>query len=140
MAEIAPFAGLRYDLARVGDAARVLAPPYDVISEGERLDLEARHPQNVVRLELPRGEGDARYAAAARLLDAWITEGILRRDGAPAFYAYEQRFEWAGRAFARHGFFGAVRLEPFDRRVVLPHEHTLSQPKEDRRKLIAASR
>jgi uncharacterized protein (DUF1015 family) len=140
MAEIAPFAGIRYDLARVGDAARVLAPPYDVISEGERLDLEARHPQNVVRLELPRGEGDARYAAAGRLLDAWITEGVLRRDGAPALYAYEQRFEHAGRQLVRHGFFAAVRLEPFERRVVLPHEHTLSQPKEDRRKLMAAAR
>ena len=55
MAEIAPFAGLRFDLGRVGDAARVLCPPYDVIGEGERLDLEARHPHNVVRLELPRG-------------------------------------------------------------------------------------
>jgi uncharacterized protein (DUF1015 family) len=142
MAEIAPFAGLRYDLSRVtdGDAARVLAPPYDVISEGERLDLEARHPHNVVRLELPRGEGDARYPAAARLLDAWIAEGIVRRDAAPAFYAYEQQFAFAGRGYKRHGFFAAVRLEPFERRVVLPHERTLSGPKEDRRKLISATR
>jgi len=140
MADIAPFTALRYDLARVGDAARVLAPPYDVIGEGERLDLEARHPQNVVRLELPRGDGDARYAAAARLLDAWVAEGVLRRDGAPAFYAYEQKFDWAGKAYTRHGFFAAVRLEPFERRVVLPHEHTLSGPKADRRKLIAATR
>ena len=69
MAEIAPFQGLRYDLDRIGDAANILAPPYDVISETERLDLEARHPQNVVRVELPRGEGDNRYANAARLLD-----------------------------------------------------------------------
>src|SRR5262245_24886068 len=138
MAEILPFAGLRYDLSRIDDAARVLAPPYDVISEGERLDLEARHPHNVVRLELPRGEGDARYAAAAKLLDAWLAEGIIRRDGAPAFYAYEQRFTFADRAYTRHGFFAAVRLEPFERRVVLPHERTLSGPKEDRRKLISA--
>jgi uncharacterized protein (DUF1015 family) len=140
MAQIAPFAGLRYDLSRVDDAARVLAPPYDVIGEGERLDLEARHAHNVVRLELPRGEGDARYAAAGKLLDAWIAEGIVRRDAAPAFYAYEQRFTFAERAYRRHGFFAAVRLEPFERRVVLPHEHTLSGPKEDRRKLITATR
>jgi uncharacterized protein (DUF1015 family) len=140
MAQIAPFAGLRYDLSRVGDAARVLSPPYDVIGEGERLDLEARHAQNVVRLELPRGEGDQRYTNAARLLDSWIAEGILRRDAAPALYAYEQAFTWAGRAYKRHGFFAAVRLEPLEARVVLPHEHTLSGPKEDRRKLIAATR
>ena len=103
MAQIAPFAGLRYDLTRVGDPARVLCPPYDVIGEGERLDLEARHAQNVVRIELPRGEGDQRYTAAARLLDSWIAEGILRRDAAPALYAYEQAFTWAGFPYKRHG-------------------------------------
>src|SRR6476659_6196321 len=98
MAQIAPFAGLRYDLTRVGDAGRVLCPPYDVIGEGERLELEARHTQNVVRLELPRGEGAERYAGAARLLAAWRAEGILRADGSPALYAYQQRFSVAGRS------------------------------------------
>ncbi len=33
-----------------------------------------------------------------------------------------------------------MRLEPFEKRVVLPHEHTLSGPKEDRRKLLRATR
>jgi len=60
MAEIAPFSGLRYAADRIGDAARVLSPPYDVIDERARAELEARHPQNVVRLELPRGDGDER--------------------------------------------------------------------------------
>jgi uncharacterized protein (DUF1015 family) len=140
MAEIAPFSGLRYALERVGDAARVLAPPYDVIGEGERLDLEARHPQNVVRLELPRGEGDARYQEAARLLAAWKAEGILRAETDRSLYFYQQDFSFAGRAYARRGFLAAVRLEPFDRRVVLPHERTLSGPKEDRRRLMRATR
>ncbi|HEY2900074.1 MAG TPA: DUF1015 domain-containing protein [Polyangia bacterium] len=143
MAEIAPFAGFRYNLDRVGDAARILAPPYDVISETERLDLEARHGQNVVRVELPRGEGDARYANAAGLLDTWIAEGILRQDSQPALYRYEQQFAWppeGGRRYVRKGFFCLLRLEPFEARVVLPHEQTLSGPKEDRRKLLAATR
>ena len=157
MAVIAPFSGLRYDLARVGDPSRVLAPPYDVISESQRLDLEARHPQNVVRLELPRGEGDAKYANAAALLNAWIAEGILRPDARPALYRYEQTFYFpaaghspavgaagatgvALRPHVRRGFFTPVKLEPFANRVVLPHEHTLSAPKEDRRKLMRATR
>ncbi len=153
MAVIAPFNGLRYDLARVGDPSRVLAPPYDVISDAQRLDLEARHPQNVVRLELPRGDGDAKYANAAALLDAWIAEGILRRDERPALYRYEQTFRWPsgrspsggvpsgnGQIHVRKGFFTLVKLEPFASRVVLPHEHTLSAPKEDRRKLMRATR
>jgi uncharacterized protein (DUF1015 family) len=143
MAVIAPFSGLRYDLARVGDPSRVLAPPYDVISDAQRLELEARHPQNVVRLELPRGDADAKYANAAALLDAWIAEGILRRDERPALYRYEQTFRFPpgnGTVYVRKGFFTLVKLEPFANRVVLPHEHTLSAPKEDRRKLMRATR
>jgi len=143
MAVIAPFRGLRYDLTRVGDPARVLAPPYDVISETQRQELEARHPHNVVRLELPRGEGDAKYGHAAALLDSWTAEGILRRDERPALYRYEQTFRFppdGGKDLTRKGFFGLVKLEPFANRVVLPHEHTLSAPKEDRRKLMRATR
>src|SRR5262249_20101815 len=94
MAVIAPFSGLRYHLARVGDPSRLLAPPYDVLSDAQRLELEARHPQNVVRVELPRGDGDAKYANAAALLDAWIAEGILRRGDRPALYRYEQTFRF----------------------------------------------
>lgn len=144
MAVIAPFPGLRFDAARVGDLGRVLAPPYDVIGEAEQAALEERHPQNVVRVELPRGESDARYAEAARLLQGWRSEGILQRDPTPAFYVYEQQFRLpgappGGRVYARRGFFAAVRLEPFERRVILPHERTLSGPKEDRLKLMRAT-
>ncbi len=139
MADIVPFAGLRYDPERVGDLSRVLAPPYDVIGEAERAALEARHPQNVVRIELPRGEDDTRYAEAARLLSAWTAEGVLRADTTPSFYVYEQDFDWGGRRHTRRGFFAAVRLEPFERRVVLPHEKTLSGPKEDRLRLMRAT-
>src|SRR4029077_18351016 len=93
--------------------------------------------------ELPRGDGDAKYANAAALLDAWIAEGILRRDERPALYRYEQTFRFPpgdGTVYVRKGFFTLVKLEPFAARVVLPHEHTLSAPKEDRRKLMRATR
>jgi uncharacterized protein (DUF1015 family) len=139
MADISPFAGLRYATERVGDLASVLCPPYDVISEDERRELEARHPENVVRLELPRGLDEARYTMAARLLGSWTTEGILKDDTREAFYLYEQQFGHAGQRYTRRGFFAAVRLEPFERRVVLPHEKTLSAPKEDRKRLLRAT-
>src|SRR4029077_5645270 len=93
-----------------------------------------------VRLELPRGDDDTRYTAAAGLLAAWTREGILRSDAGEAFYVYEQQFEWARKKYPRRGFCGGVRLEPLERRVVLPHEHTLSGPKEDRRRLLRATR
>lgn len=140
MAEIAPFSGLRYAPDRAPEPSAVLAPPYDVIGDAERRALEARSPHNVVRLELPRGDDDGRYPAAARLLRSWVAEGILRDDAGEGYYLYEQQFTWAGKSHTRRGFFAALKLEPFERRVVMPHEHTLSGPKEDRRKLLRATR
>jgi uncharacterized protein (DUF1015 family) len=145
MAEIAPLTPLRYDLSRrKGGLAGVVAPPYDVISAAQRAELAARDPYNVVRLILPEGEGDAKYANAADLLARWRSEGILVRDEEPAFYRYEQTFRAPGQTTGpttrRRGFLALVRLVPFAQRVVLPHERTLSGPKEDRLKLFRATR
>jgi uncharacterized protein (DUF1015 family) len=140
MAEIAALQALRFALADGTDPGRVLAPPYDVISSEERARLEAQHPHNVVRLDLPRGEGDERYGNARRLLERWIAEGVLREDPRPALYRYEQTFEFPpGRRHVRKGFVALLRLTPFAERIVLPHEHTLSGPKLDRQKLMRAT-
>jgi uncharacterized protein (DUF1015 family) len=145
MAHIAPLTPLRYDVARLpGGLAPVVAPPYDVISAAEREALAARDPHNVVRLILPEGEGDAKYAHAAALLGRWRDEGVLVRDDEPAFYRYDQTFLPPGapagaRPITRRGFLALVELVPFASRVVLPHERTLSGPKEDRLKLFRAT-
>ena len=69
MPEIRPFRALRFDPAAIADLALVVAPPYDIIGDVERERLLARHPANVVRLDLPgleRGdEPDDRYRRAA---------------------------------------------------------------------------
>ena len=144
MAQIAPFEGLRFDLGNTTDPAALLAPPYDVISERQREELERRHHRNVVHLDLPRGEGDQRYELAGGLLERWIAEGTIRRDDRPAIYRYEQRFTFANgagpKSYTRRGFIALLKLEPFSARVVLPHEHTLSGPKVDRLKLMRATR
>jgi uncharacterized protein (DUF1015 family) len=146
MADIAPLTPLRYDLARLPHGlGTVVAPPYDVISPPERAALAARDPHNVVRLILPEGEGDAKYAEAARVLTAWREEGALVRDSQPAFYRHDQTFVPPGApagtpAIRRRGFLALVRLLPFSERVVLPHERTLSGPKEDRLRLFRATR
>jgi uncharacterized protein (DUF1015 family) len=139
MADIAPLRPLRY-AAR--DLSNLVSPPYDVISPSERLELMARAPTNVVRLILPDGEGDAKYGQAATLLGAWRKDGTLVRDEQAAFYRYDQSFEppGGGPRRTRRGFLALVRVVPFKDRVVLPHERTLSGPKEDRLKLFRATR
>jgi uncharacterized protein (DUF1015 family) len=143
MADIAPLTPLRYDLTSLQHGlAGVVAPPYDVISPDQRAELAARDPHNVVRLILPEGEGDKKYAHAAELLADWRAKGVLTRDAEPGFYRYDQSFlppSGEGKAITRRGFLALVRLEPLSARIVLPHERTLTGPKEDRLKLFRAT-
>lgn len=146
MPEIRPFRALRYDPAGVGDLAAVVAPPYDVIGPALQRDLLARHPRNAVRLDLPASEPgedpDERYRRAAAALAAWRTDGTLRKDPVPSLYVYEQTYRVPGTDLDRvqRGFFGRLRLEAFGPGSgVLPHERTLSGPKEDRYRLLRAT-
>jgi uncharacterized protein (DUF1015 family) len=103
-------------------------------------------PANVVRLDLPIEEpGDApddRYRRAARTLAGWRSDGSLRKDAHPAIYVYEQTYLVPGTDVERtqRGFFARLRLESFGSSDgVLPHERTLSAPKEDRYRLLRAT-
>jgi len=144
--EIRPFRALRFDPSAVGDLGLVTAPPYDVVAPDERRRLVARHPANVVRLDLPADElGDApddRYRRAARTLAGWRSDGTLRKDPHPSVYVYEQRYRPPGSDEERtqRGFFARLRLEPLGSEGgVLPHERTLAGPREDRYKLLRAT-
>jgi uncharacterized protein (DUF1015 family) len=143
---IRPFRALRYDVSTVADLAQVVAPPYDVIGPDERRRLVARHPANVVRLDLPLDElgdePDDRYRRAARTLAGWRSDRTLRKDPHPSVYVYEQTYTVPGTAVERtqRGFFARLRLEPFGPEGgVLPHERTMTGPKEDRYKLLRAT-
>jgi uncharacterized protein (DUF1015 family) len=140
MAQIAPFRALRYDPTRAGDPSRLIAPPYDVIKPADQEALEAQGPYNVVRLILPRGAGDDRYARAAADLRSWTAGGVLRRDPQPALYRVHTEFDFRGRRINRRGLLARIRLHRYEDGVVLPHERTLSGPKADRLKLKRACR
>jgi uncharacterized protein (DUF1015 family) len=143
--ELTAFHGLRYDERAVNDISAVLCPPYDVISAEERARLASLDPRNAVNVELPVAgpvEGNSRYQAAARTLSGWLADGTLRRDDRPMVYVYEQRYSLAdGLERSAMGFFCRLRLEPYGPDSgVLPHEHTMSGPKEDRFQLLTATR
>ena len=144
--DLRPFRALRYEPSRVGDLAKVVAPPYDIIDQEMRARLVAADPANVVRLDMPveeAGDGpDDRYRRAARTLASWRSDGTLRKDPQPSIYVYEQRYRVPGteRERTQRGFFARLRLEAYGSDSgVLPHERTLSGPKEDRYKLLRAT-
>ena len=149
MADVAPFRGVHYNLARVGELSAVVAPPYDIIRAPLQEELYHRSPYNVVRLILGRDlpdddPGRNKYLRAALQYRQWLEDRVLVRDAAPSFYLYHIEFELktpAGvRRLQRRGLLGRLRLSPYSERVVLPHERTLAAPKEDRFRLLSAAR
>jgi uncharacterized protein (DUF1015 family) len=142
MAEIHPFRGLVYDLKKVGDLSSVTAPPYDVISEKTKPKYYARHPYNVIRLELgDESSGQERYRLCAQYLDDWERRGIFIREREPAFYYYQVDFPSnKGKRKTRRGFIGLCRLQESEKKMILPHERIHEEQKEDRLRVLKACR
>jgi uncharacterized protein (DUF1015 family) len=144
MARIRPFAAWRYVSSHT-DITPLTAPPYDVISEHQRLALLEQDPHNVVALELPEGpmspEAPAnRYETGQKRWDQWRQTAVLNQDPTAAIYVLEQRFTLAGSPVRRRAFIVEVGLEPFSAGIVLPHERTLPKALGDRFNLTVATR
>lgn len=137
MATIIPFKAIRYNQSKVS-MRNVVAPPYDVITPEQQNGYYDKDPFNIVRLILGREED--RYAAAAKTYAEWQQSGILMRDTVPSMYPLVQTFKTTdGKTVQRKGFIALCHLEEFEKKIVLPHEKTLSKAKEDRFKLFKAT-
>src|SRR3954452_20069098 len=135
MAQVRPFRALRYAPA-AGPLKRLVSPPYDVISPEERQRYLQLDPHNVVHLTLPDSEEQA-----GRDLREWLDEEVLEREEEPAVWALSQTYTGPdGVERTRNGLVAAVRLEPYESRVVLPHERTHAGAKEGRLRLLRATR
>jgi uncharacterized protein (DUF1015 family) len=142
MAEVRPLRALRYAADRV-NLTQVITPPYDVINPQGQARYYERSPYNSIRLELGKEEiGDTTlntvYTRAAATLAEWRFQGILQQDETASYYLYQQKFAHNGQHFTRTSLLARVRLEPWDARVILPHENTLAKAKDDRLKLYRA--
>ena len=143
MADVRPLRGIRYNDDVVSDLAQVVTPPYDVISKESQAKYYARNPYNVIRLEFGAEQvGDNtlnnRYTRAAVALAEWRLQAVLCQDALPGYYLYQQLFSQNGQQYTRTSLLARVRLEPWSSKIVLPHEHTMSKPKDDRLKLLRA--
>jgi uncharacterized protein (DUF1015 family) len=136
VAAVLPFRALRYGGA-AGPLERLVCPPYDVIDAAERADLQAASPYNAVRLELPELD----YELVGALIDGWLAAGILERPDRPGLVAWTQSFTLEdGAAHERRVLLATVGVEPYEARVVRPHERTHAGPKEDRLRLLHGAR
>ena len=148
MANLIPFRGILYNPAKTPDVSRVVAPPYDVIDAAFQKALHARHPHNIIRLELgldePQdGPGQNRYTRAAALLKDWMAGGVLQREREPGIYPYMIEYRSPLDAAGAppktlKGFFSTVELEEFGTGKIYPHENTRAAAKTDRLNLLEA--
>ncbi len=141
MPRVLPFAGLRY-AAQPDELARLICPPYDVISAEEQARLSHLSPNNAIYVELPQdedGSPGSRYLSAAKDLATWRKNGVVQPEPRPAYYLSETEFTYAGQRLKRRDLLAALGVEPWSSGDVLPHEHTMAGPKADRLELLRAT-
>src|SRR4029077_16827668 len=121
--------------AVAGPLERLVAPPYDVISDEQRRDYLARSPYNVVHLTLPDPEGDAAGAVAE-----WGERSVLIRDDECFWWIAQDYVGPDGVARTRDGFAASVPVTPYDEGQGRPPERTHAGPKEGPLRLLRATR
>jgi uncharacterized protein (DUF1015 family) len=136
--EVAPFQGIRYNESVVGDLAKVICRPYDVITPEQQRLYYKKSDYNAVRLEFPEPTTD-RYQRAATTFQQWLKQSVLQYDSVSAFYLHEHEFKYSRRKMLRRGVIARVKLEPWGSGI-FPHEETSSKAKSDRLQLMQACR
>jgi len=136
---VRPFRGYRYAIGREREISKVVAPPYDQISAEQQDALYAMSPANIVRVSYPRDDGD-KYARARATLDAWLAEGVWGQEESPAIYPYHQTYRVGSREVTRVGLVALGQVTDYAGGEVLPHERTHAGPKQDRMRLLEATR
>jgi uncharacterized protein (DUF1015 family) len=132
---VSPFRALRYDERVAGRLADLVAPPYDVIDDEARREYLARSPYNVVHLTLPDSPEQA-----GRTLAEWRGDGVLRQDEEALWFLAQDFVGPDGVARTREGLAGSIESTPYEAGEVLPHERTHAGPREDRLRLLRATK
>lgn len=138
MPRFEPFQALRYSESL--SLSEVCSPPYDVLSDSNRLALATRHSNNIVHLDMPVSESGSPYDHAASIMNTWITDGVLTRDASPSFTLYRMQFtDTTGKLRNVVGVIGALEVVDEGAGGVLPHERTTPKAKTDRLELTRAT-
>jgi uncharacterized protein (DUF1015 family) len=142
--KILPFCGFRYNQGIITKLDDVISPPYDQFKEGLDDLLFARHPHNMAHLIVNQEtvldtETNNRYTRSRVLLDEWLQQRVFLQDPEPSLYPYFQTYETDRSSKTRKGFIALGEVTDYEQRIVLPHERTLSKPKQDRLNLLRST-
>ena len=136
---IRPFAALR---PVAEHAADVVAPPYDVLNSEEARQRVAGKPWSFLHIskaeiDLPEGTDaydPAVYAKAAENMQSMIGQGILMREAAPCYYAYQLVMG----EHVQTGLVAAASVKDYDSNRIRKHEFTRPAKEDDRVRQIEA--
>lgn len=137
MSDIKPFQALYYNIDKVKDFGKVLAPPYDVISEEQQTFFHNLSPYNFTHVDLAKDKpGDDKqnnkYNRARDTFLDWIKKGVVLQDNEPGIYFYRQEYKVMGQKYNRLGFLSLMELKDPEESKVRPHEKTHAEAVEDR--------
>lgn len=136
---ISPFCGLRPATGRADD---VVAPPYDVLNTAEARERVQGKPWSFLHISKPEidlSEGidpyspDV-YAKAAENLEKMITEGVLKQDEKPCYYAYRLVMG----DIVQTGLVAGASVDDYDTNRIRKHEYTRPVKEDDRVRQIDA--
>ena len=138
MPRFEPFQALRYG-SNV-ELNEVCSPPYDVLSDADRLALANKHENNIVHIDMPCAPSGNAYEHAASVLTQWIGNSVMVRDEVPSFTLYRMQFtDSTGKPRNVVGVIGALEVVDEGAGGVLPHERTTPKAKTDRLELTRAT-
>lgn len=127
---IKPFKATFFNPELNWDLASLVCPPYDVIDKELAKKLRKKSPYNYCRINLaPSGN----YQVPAKNFANWLRKKILVEDSRQGYYLYQRKFKVNNKSFLCYGIFCLLDMK---QKKVFPHEHTLTKPKKDRKKML----
>ena len=117
-------------------AARVAAPPYDVLNREEAFEMAAGNEVSFLRINKPEIDVDPSidvydprvYERGAHNLHKFIEQGIMQRDPQNCFYVYKQVMG----KHAQVGLVAAASVAAYEQDLIKKHEFTRPDKEDDR--------
>jgi len=132
MPRIKPFSGYIYNIKKIKEINKVVAPPWDVIDENYEKFLLQNSPYNIVNLISKNAEP----SCVKKTFENWIKNKIFIKDKKESFYFLNHTFICGEEKKERKGFFALLEIEELNSKKVIPHEVIFEKHRDNRYRLI----
>lgn len=144
MAHIKPFKGYRYNIDKIENMAKVVAPLKYNISDEERTLRYESEEHNIVKIFDGKSldtdtDSENKYTRAGQYLKDWIAEGVLVQDKEECIYLYEEMSVMHGNTYHNTTFVALLELEELGKGNIKTCEEIHEMSQKDRYEVLAAT-